>query len=349
MIGVWSYTVILTYLSLISGTVGICFAASGRPFAAICCLLISGLLDLFDGKVARTKKNRSELEKGFGIQIDSLADIVAFIVVPADGYINNMRSNWPFGEVESVKKQSANGFSLFGTGKNGIGTCFEPNDMYKGDFARIYFYAITKWKTTTWTGGNASSTFLTSLSAPNWGLTNYALDLFVRWHAEDPVDEWELNRNDNVFALQKNRNPYIDHPEWANFIWGEEEPPIGEDIKVNSIVLSSEEISLNVDAIKEISATIYPSDAKNKEIQWSSSDDNIATVNDGEIKGITPGDVTITCASLDGSNIVNRCLVHVISKDQPLADNDEIKMSLDEYPGVSSYNWYGILPSGGNI
>ena len=144
----------------------------------------------------------------------------AFIVLPTDGYINNMRSNWPFGEVASVSKQSANGFSLFGTGKNNIGTCFEPNDMYKGDFARIYFYAITKWKTTTWTGGNASSTFLTSLSAPNWGLTNYALDLFVRWHAEDPVDEWELNRNDNVFALQKNRNPYIDHPEWVDIIWG---------------------------------------------------------------------------------------------------------------------------------
>ena len=269
----------------------------------------------------------------------------AFNMFPTDGKINNMRGTYPMGIVDpnKISKRSANNFSLLGksdssTGYSGV--VFEPNDEYKGDIARSYFYFATKnLNGSLYTQNEGKVTFSES---EEFMLTDYARKLFLSWNELDPVSRWERQRCENIYNYQKNRNPYIDHPEWANFIWGEEEPPIGEDIKVNSIVLSKEEISLNVDAIKEISATIYPSDAKNKEIQWSSSDDNIATVNDGEIKGITPGDVTITCASLDGSNIVNRCLVHVISKDQPLADNDEIKMSLDEYPGISSYNWYGI-------
>ena len=86
MIGFWNYTVYLTYLSIISGSAGICFAASGKPWGiwvAIGCLLLSGLCDLFDGSVARTKKDRTEQEKSFGIQIDSLSDLVSFGVLPA--------------------------------------------------------------------------------------------------------------------------------------------------------------------------------------------------------------------------------------------------------------------------
>ena len=83
MVGYWGYTVYLTYFSLISAVIGVGFAADGNYFAAAMCLLISGFLDLFDGKVARTKKNRTDREKKFGMQIDSLADLVAFGVLPA--------------------------------------------------------------------------------------------------------------------------------------------------------------------------------------------------------------------------------------------------------------------------
>lgn len=82
MIGFYNYTVWLTYLSLISGGVGIFSAFKGHPFIAIVCLLIAGLLDMFDGKVARTKKNRTDKEKAYGIQIDSLTDLVCFGVLP---------------------------------------------------------------------------------------------------------------------------------------------------------------------------------------------------------------------------------------------------------------------------
>lgn len=85
MIGVYNYTVVLTYLSLISGTLGIAITLSGQghPFIGVFFLLFSGLCDAFDGKVARTKHNRSEIEIKFGIQIDSLSDLVAFGVLPA--------------------------------------------------------------------------------------------------------------------------------------------------------------------------------------------------------------------------------------------------------------------------
>lgn len=82
MIGIFSYTVLLTYLGLITGTIGIGFCASGNAFAGAICLAVAGLFDLFDGTVARTKKARSDIEKDFGVQIDSLADMVNFGILP---------------------------------------------------------------------------------------------------------------------------------------------------------------------------------------------------------------------------------------------------------------------------
>ena len=82
-LGVYDYTVILTYLSLISTVLGLTQAFSGHFPAAIICLAVSGLCDGFDGRVARMKKNRTEDEKAFGIQLDSLCDVVCFGVFPA--------------------------------------------------------------------------------------------------------------------------------------------------------------------------------------------------------------------------------------------------------------------------
>ena len=82
-IGFYDYTVILTYISLFSGLVGIGMASQGRLGAAILCLMFSGFCDMFDGAVARTKKNRTADEKNFGIQLDSLCDLVCFGVLPA--------------------------------------------------------------------------------------------------------------------------------------------------------------------------------------------------------------------------------------------------------------------------
>lgn len=85
MIGFYDYTTILTYLSLLSASCGIvvALAGPGHPFMACFFLMFCGFCDAFDGKVARTKKNRTDMERNYGIQIDSLSDLVAFGVLPA--------------------------------------------------------------------------------------------------------------------------------------------------------------------------------------------------------------------------------------------------------------------------
>ncbi|MDR1002014.1 MAG: CDP-alcohol phosphatidyltransferase family protein [Oscillospiraceae bacterium] len=83
MIGYYDYTVVATYAGLTAAVIGILFALTGNPTVAVYCLMIAGCTDMFDGRIARTKKGRTESEKKFGIQIDSLTDLVCFGVLPA--------------------------------------------------------------------------------------------------------------------------------------------------------------------------------------------------------------------------------------------------------------------------
>ncbi len=83
MLGIYNYTVILTYLGMLSGFAGILCVLENKTGAALLCLVIAGVCDMFDGKVASTKKERTRSEKRFGIQIDSLSDLICFGVLPA--------------------------------------------------------------------------------------------------------------------------------------------------------------------------------------------------------------------------------------------------------------------------
>lgn len=145
----------------------------------------------------------------------------AHVVVPTDGYVNNRRSNMPFGEVGSTSYVSNGGFSRVGTCSVAgySGTVFEPADEYKGDFARIYFYMATRYTTACggWSG-EGSSVF--SGSFPY--LKDWTREMMLRWHQEDPVSEKEIDRNDAVYQLQGNRNPFIDYPELVDLIFGEQ-------------------------------------------------------------------------------------------------------------------------------
>lgn len=95
MIGFYNYTVILTYIGFASGVSGIIAASGGKSGLAVICLMIAGLCDAFDGRIAATKKDRTAEQKLFGIQIDSLSDVVCFGILPAViGYSMNMKSIW---------------------------------------------------------------------------------------------------------------------------------------------------------------------------------------------------------------------------------------------------------------
>ena len=142
-----------------------------------------------------------------------------FHVYPTDAYVNNRRGSYPFGEVSNATYTSGNG-SKVGSSANSLysGTVFEPIDEYKGDFARTYFYMATRYMSQlgSWTKGEAQKVF--SGSYPY--LTAYSVDLFTKWAEQDPVSQKEIDRNNAVYSLQKNRNPYIDHPEFVEIIWG---------------------------------------------------------------------------------------------------------------------------------
>ncbi len=136
-----------------------------------------------------------------------------FHVLPTDGYVNNRRSNYPYGKVGSASWTSMNGSKLGSSATSGYsGTVFEPIDSFKGDIARIYFYMATRYmdKIANWTGG----------SFENSDLSSWAKNLFLHWHQLDPVSSKERKRNDSVYVIQHNRNPFVDHPEWVNDIWG---------------------------------------------------------------------------------------------------------------------------------
>ena len=150
---------------------------------------------------------------GFDYGMNAQTDL--FELWPSDGYVNGLRGNYPLGNVSPdypIKYTSSNGCRI-GTcaSLDYKGTCFEPANIYKGDFARSYFYLSTayanEWSCCDDVGVNGSY-------IKPWMETELRA-----WHELDPVDSFELNRNEIIYSLwQLNRNPYIDNPQWVSQI-----------------------------------------------------------------------------------------------------------------------------------
>lgn len=137
-----------------------------------------------------------------------------FHIYPTDGWVNNKRGNLPYGETANPSWTSTNGSMV---GQNSVqgysGTVFEPIDEYKGDLARTYFYMATRYygEDTQWPGSE-----MTDGAQPE----PWALSMLLEWHRADAVSTKEQNRNNEVYKLQGNRNPFIDDPQFAEKIWG---------------------------------------------------------------------------------------------------------------------------------
>ncbi len=148
----------------------------------------------------------------------------AFHIYPTDGKVNNQRSNYPYGEcANGTTLASHNGVDALGklgkcTFEGYSGTVFEPADEYKGDFARSYFYMAACYndKIASWT-----SPMLAKNRYPCF--STWAINLLMKWNEQDPVSQKEIDRNNAVYKHQKNRNPFIDHPELADYIWGDKQ------------------------------------------------------------------------------------------------------------------------------
>ncbi|WP_455497915.1 endonuclease I family protein [Coprobacter sp.] len=137
-------------------------------------------------------------------------------LTPADADANTQKSNYPLGVVRTVSW--TNGVTKVGTGYvNGMTTnVFEPADEYKGDFARMYFYFVTCYQDYSWV--SLGSKMFQRNDYPT--LNEYARNLLLEWSRQDPVSQKEIDRNNGVYRFQYNRNPFIDFPDLAEYIWG---------------------------------------------------------------------------------------------------------------------------------
>ena len=134
-------------------------------------------------------------------------------IFPTDGWVNAQRGNYAFGEVSNATTTTGNGSKLGPNTVSGYnGTVFEPIDEYKGDIARALMYMSVRYY-----GGDAS--WGTSAMTNKSVINDWAMTMLLRWNEEDPVSKKETDRNDAVYGIQGNRNPFIDHPEYARMIW----------------------------------------------------------------------------------------------------------------------------------
>ena len=139
---------------------------------------------------------------------------------PSEMKANSAKSNYPLGTVDMTQSVKFNntvskvGYAITGQG-GGANYVFEPADEYKGDFARTYFYMVTRYQDITW----KYTYMFQNNSYPT--LNAWSQELLLKWHRQDPVSQKEVDRNEQVYLVQNNRNPFIDFPSLAEYIWGD--------------------------------------------------------------------------------------------------------------------------------
>lgn len=142
-----------------------------------------------------------------------------FYIFPSDAYINQRRSNNPYGLVGSADYNFTNGTKIGESITPGkTGRVLEPIDEFKGDIARMLLYFIVRYE--------GKLHFFAYDKSPNplggteeLGFESWYINQLIQWSNQDPVSQYERDRNEDIYALQQNRNPFIDHPEWVDKIW----------------------------------------------------------------------------------------------------------------------------------
>ena len=237
-------------------------------------------------------------------------------IYPTDGFVNGKRSSYPFGETNGEDYKSTNNFSKLGTCTYSgyTGTVFEPADEYKGDFARTYFYMVTCYeeKLADWYAGNADGIRATIDGSTYPGLQEWQLNMLMKWAKEDPVSEKETARNEAVYAIQKNRNPFIDYPGLQEYIWG---ICINDVFDYDNYVMPvyKQNVTMSFNPT-EATATIgedfteptLTTSPANLTVTYSSSEQTVATIDvaTGEVTPVAAGTTVIT-ATFAGNNSYN--------------------------------------------
>ena len=256
------------------------------------------------------------------------------------GYVDKTKSYKDMGNTYSNQRGNLVGISL----TNGTSKVFEPQDSDKGDIARAVFYMVARYNDlagteTTITGDEPNLELVNTGSAPSSGYQSSKsltgkmglLSDLLEWNRLDPPDEYEIHRNNLLFNnYTNNRNPFIDFPQWADIIWGDDvgvkyANPLTDQINDNALSISTTKVSLKIDETKKISALTLDS----SNITWAVSDPSIieiskSTSSSGEeitIKALKVGECKITVtATVDSELITKEIKVSVIERPKSLLD-----------------------------
>ena len=285
-------------------------------------------------------------------------------LMAANGYANNIHSNYYYGYVDTSKTYTNCGDKYSYTAGNFLGTSktvggsvnvFEPQDSDKGDIARAIFYMVARYNYYSGSDSDGISSNNPNLaltqSLSDWSKTSFSstaskkgymgiMTDLLAWHHADPVDSYEIHRNNLLYTnYTNNRNPFIDFPEWADFIWGTatyngttyqsySSTPTGyatpssdtingynqasSTVSVTGITLNKNSTTLVVGGTETLTATVSPNNATNKNVTWTSSNTSVATVSNGTITAKKAGSATITVKTEDGNKTAT-CSVTVNS------------------------------------
>lgn len=252
-------------------------------------------------------------------------------VYPCDGFLNGERGNNCHGEVGTSCTESANNFSKWGAPSSSLKSngcdeteVFEPNDIYKGDIARTYFYFVTCYQSKLSSFG-AYGMFDKS-TYPSF--TNWAKEMLLEWSKNDPVSTKETKRTEAVYnTSQHNRNPFIDYPGLEQYIWGtymnvafdpdNYQNPYDTPTPVTpSISLSQTSATVAEGASFTLTATTP--NATGATVTWMSSNTSVATVTGGTVKALAEGTAVITAKiTVSGSTYSATCDVTVTRNETP--------------------------------
>lgn len=241
---------------------------------------------------------------------------------PTETQLNSTRGSKNFDEVAQtsaniVKENGSSGYGNSAYGADALcyssGSFFYPAKGYRGATARILFYMQTRW-------GDHDQYNLEFVDGAGSSKTIGKISTLLKWHLEEPPTEEEIRRNEAVFGLQGNRNPFIDHPEYAAQIYcydgesynnalqqvlAESDDPYGNlnTAVLESLAISPSTVTISVGDTYALTAVPTPSNAR-ANASWTSSDNTVATVSDsGVVTAKSQGTVTITARNKDDASI----------------------------------------------
>ena len=239
----------------------------------------------------------------------TLAGSDAHHLRPTDNSLNSTRSDNSFGEVPQTNTNivAENGSKSYANLCYQANSTFYPGVGYRGATARILMYMQTRW-------GDAYNLKFVLGNGNNKTIGD--IETLMKWHIEEPPTAEEIVRNNVVFGIQGNRNPFIDHPEYAEMIYCHDGENYNDElqtvvaiygsylddltdptVEVESISISADKNALVVGETSNLNVSINPSKAS-KEVTWTSSNPSVATVNNGTITALSAGTTTITATSV---------------------------------------------------